>query len=402
MLVSRWMSPDILGQFILCWASIEIVSKILLAGLDLLILKDVSIALQTNNTDRFRKTFVTALKFFILAGGVPALSMIFFSESVAQFIYLKPELADGLRALALGAFIFQIGRLFINAVTATRNMKIQLILIGFLEPLLYLLGAALAVQLDNSLGGLCMSQLAANAVILLCAFFYFTKSYPAHNLGIWFREQKMDLSILKNSIPIGTAEISSMFLIKLPMFILGRILPTETASLFMIGHQLAQSFITLRTQFANLVYPVVGLDAHTMDANELKNKLKMFTKQTAIYLLPIFSVIFFFYEPLLQLLKVTNVSQIGFVPILCAALFLFAISANTDFILMMMGRGWKNTIVNLVLILSFGAVYFATTHENDLATPSWIFLFQMIAASATYGVLLKNELNRVSRMVASK
>jgi O-antigen/teichoic acid export membrane protein len=311
------------------------------------------------------------------------------STPIAKLLYKKADLGVGLEILAVSVVCQHLGRLFVNAVMASKDMKAQLAILGIIEPVLWFAAIVLTAVVDPTLKTLCIFHALANAVLLVVCFFYFCFAYKVRNLHLWFRDEKIDWNLMKISLPLGFSELTSNILVKLPVFILGRVLPEAEFAPFGIAHQVANAVITLRSSFACIIYPSIGeySGAEEREDHVIRGRLQQFTIWSLKFIAPFFIILLLFEHQIMRAVNVHDPNVYHFLPYMITGLCIFGVLANTEFVLMMLQRGYVTTALHTAFIVIFGAVYAYVAPHTSLTVVSIIFLIQLILTTVVYTAL---------------
>ncbi len=267
--LGRLYGAELTGLYLLSWASVDVVSKLGILGLDRGILAVAARHHARGDTEALHRAVAQALMIGLVASAVMVALLELLAAPAALAFYDKPELILPLRVMAWGMPFWTISAVLLFATRALRVMRYEVITKRVVEPLVMLALALPLFWLDAGITGLSIAFLCSVAAGAALAAYFFSKEMSLKKVlrSLFERPGRGDL--LRFAAPIGFYDMLNLLLQRIDMFMVGRYVPTAMVGVYGMAEEAAFTVKKVRQSFDPIFIPVISA------AHEIKDRAAM-------------------------------------------------------------------------------------------------------------------------------
>ena len=390
---SRWYGPSALGNYLLAWAVVEMVSKLALGGIDRSLLWSIPRYNHGRTSDTtpvvrgilgFHLTLALALS--VLGAGLVLAS----SGWIAAYVFRDATLGPVLRLLGLALPSLVLTQTLVAATRALRTMRHDFLIRQCLEPLV-LLGATLAIlPFGNGPVGLAAAHLVASLTAVAAAIAAAGSAY--RHLGwtpgaVGFSlDRSVRRELLSYLSPFALLTLFQALAAKIDLLLVGIVAGAAPAGLYGIAVELTSVVKRGGQNFSPMFQPIAAELFYSRQRERLRRSYMLVTRWVvAATLLPLLALTLYSSQ-LLGLFAIGGASMSSVLVILALAHAVSSSFVAADSLLLMSGRSrLSTTLAGVMLVITAGV--------------SVALLPVMGAAGAALGVLAAQLCLTAARLV---
>jgi O-antigen/teichoic acid export membrane protein len=276
--LGRLYGVEITGMFILTRATMDVLSKLGILGLDRGILTLASRYHAEGREDDVYRVIGQALFIGSCA------SLIIFSliqlgaRPLAADLFKDPALELPFRIAGFAVILLTFSAILLFSTRALRIMRYEVLTKSMLEPLTLLILGVVFWFLDGGIVGLCFALLIALALGVLLSAHLFSKVYSLRRVLSHFFESHQRGALFRYSTPIGFYDLLNLLLQRMDLFLVGRFLPTANVGVYGVAQEVASPLKSSRQAFDPIFIPVVSASYQLKDKSGMLRQYRNVTR----------------------------------------------------------------------------------------------------------------------------
>lgn len=256
--LARAFGPVVTGAFVVCQASLDIVSKLGLLGLDRGVLTIAARHHASGDEAILQRTIAQGIAIAATASLALVVALEAILAPAAGGLFHRPDLVQPLRIMAPGVFFWSLSAVLIHATRAMRVMKYEIVVKAGAEPAALFAAAVLLRPLLPGIEGLGWAFLASTAAGTLAAAALFSRRFPLRAVVRRLLETEGRRDLFRFSAPIGIYDLCNLLLQRVDLFLLNRFAPPSQVGIYSMAQNAAFSFKKVRQSFDPIVIPVLA------------------------------------------------------------------------------------------------------------------------------------------------
>jgi len=256
--LARAYGPVVTGAFVVCQASLDIVGKLGLLGLDRGVLTVAARHHAAGEEPVLHRTIAQA----VTIAAASSLALVAALEAVlapaAGGLFRRPDLVPPLRIMAPGILFWSLSAVLIHATRALRVMKYEIAVKAGAEPAALFAAALLLRPLLPGVEGLAWAFLASTAAGTAAAAVLFARRFPLRSVARRLLEPEGRRELFRFSAPIGIYDLCNLLLQRVDLFLLNRFAPPAQVGVYSMAQNAAFSFKKVRQSFDPILIPVLA------------------------------------------------------------------------------------------------------------------------------------------------
>jgi O-antigen/teichoic acid export membrane protein len=257
-ILGRLYGAEGIGLFLLAYATLDTLNKLVVMGLDQAVLTHVARRHASEDTDGVYKVIGQALLMSLTAGCIVSAGLAFLAPWLGHVFFKKPELGAALRMLAWTLPFWAVSAILLAATRALRVMHYEVITKATVEPSVILTLALGFYILGGGLSSLWVAVLVSAMVGSGTATYMFSRKFSLARLwrGLWISPGRW--SLYRFAMQIGLVDLVSELLKRIDTFLIGRYLPVDMLGIYGIAQEWASTIKKIRQAFNPIFVPVIA------------------------------------------------------------------------------------------------------------------------------------------------
>jgi O-antigen/teichoic acid export membrane protein len=256
--LGRIYGAKVTGIFILALATVDVVSKLGILGLDRGILTIGAKKHQEKDETGFYRSVAQAL----IIGFGATLLMVVGINALAEFIahrfYQQDELLTPLKTMSIGMFFWMVSAILLFTTRSVRIMKYEVYTKSLVEPLVLMIAAVAFYYISPGISGLSQAFLLSVVAGSVSSIYFFGKTFSFKKLFRQFFKLPGLLEVAKFATPIGFYDLLNLLLQRIDVFMLGRFAPSSQLGVYGIAQSIAFGAKKIRQSFDPILIPVIS------------------------------------------------------------------------------------------------------------------------------------------------
>lgn len=265
--LGRLYGVEITGLYLLTRATVDVLSKLGILGLDRGLLTLAARYHAEGKDEDVYRVIGQALFIGAIASTVVFVLLQVFAGTLAQRFFNNPDLALPLRIAGVAVFLWFTSAILLFATRALRIMHYEVMTKSLVEPLSLLALSVVFYFLGWGIVGLCVALLIALTLGVLAAAHLFSRVYSLRRLAHHVFDAHNRGAVFAFSAPIGLYDLLNLLLQRLDLFLVGRFLPAATAGIYGVAQEVASPLKAPRQAFDPIFIPVVSA-AHQLGSQD--------------------------------------------------------------------------------------------------------------------------------------
>lgn len=265
--LGRLYGVEITGLFILTRATVDVLSKLGILGLDRGLLTLAARYHAEDKDEDVYRVIGQALFIGAIASTVVFTLLQIFAGTLATAFFNTPALELPLRIAGVAIFLWFCSAILLFATRSLRIMHYEVMTKSLVEPLSLLTLSVVFYFLGWGIVGLCVALLIALALGVVVAAHLFSRVYSLKRLAAHILDGHNRGAVFAFSAPIGVYDLLNLLLQRMDLFLVGRFLPAATAGIYGVAQEVASPLKTPRQAFDPIFIPVVSA-AHQLGSRE--------------------------------------------------------------------------------------------------------------------------------------
>ncbi|MHB9053002.1 MAG: flippase [Thermoleophilia bacterium] len=350
LLLARMLSVGDLGEYFLLFTIINIVGLVSTIGLDVGVVRFVSIYSGEGRPGLARRVLQIALFIGVPIGALMAALLFFLAPALRDVFFSDSETAvAGIRIFAI-SIPFWVGARMYNGVTqGMHRMQYQVFSRDFGEQSSKLLLSIIAILAGAGLTGVVWANDGSVLIAAVLSMFFASRVLP-RSLSRSQPVLEPARKLVWYSTPLAISYMLGMILMWADLLAMGYFRTTTEVGLYGAALRVGVATSTLVLAFGTVFSPVISDLYNKNNMEALVSLLKTVTRWMFICSFPIFLLLLIFPEPILRLFG-TDFAQSGEVLMVLAVGQMFnAAAGSAGFIVVMSGRS-KLEMLNVCVAL---------------------------------------------------
>lgn len=257
--LGRFYGPAVTGLYLLSLATVDIISKLAILGLDRALITEGSKNLSADNEKGFYRAVSNALITGLAASVVTFVFIELGAGFTVSFILNKSELEMPVRIMGMGLFFWTVSAVFIAASRSVRIMKYEVIIKSIAEPLIMLVSAVFLYRYNQGIKALSIAFVVSTMAGMVMSVYLFSRKFSLKELRNTIFSSGTGLKeMFLLSSPTGIYDMLNLLLQRVDFFVLTRFASVATAGVYGIAAEIAFSIKKVRQSFDPIFIPVVS------------------------------------------------------------------------------------------------------------------------------------------------
>jgi len=299
--LGRMYGAKVTGIFILSLATVDVLSKLGILGLDRGILTIGAKKHQENDEAGFYRSVSQAL----IIGCTATLLMVtiinVLAEIIAHRFYQQNELITPLRTMSVGMFFWMVSAILLFTTRSVRIMKYEVYTKSLIEPLVLMTAAVVFYFISPGIFGLTLAFLCSVISGSVASICFFGKTFSFDKLFRQFFKLPGLTEVVKFAAPIGLYDLLNLLLQRIDLFMLGRFVPSSHLGVYGIAQAIAFGAKKIRQSFDPIFIPVISSRYQEDNRGALRLHYQNVTRWILLLNLGVLGLFVFAAEPALAL-----------------------------------------------------------------------------------------------------
>ena len=290
----------------------------------------------------------------VLASAIAALLVVFGGHWIAERFWHRPEAYGVLVLFAVNAPLVGVMGILLAGCRAVLDMKGDVLVRGFVAPLLLIVFATFYRLFFTSVYGLCLALTTSNLIAVGAAVWYFRKHYSLRLL-LAGRHSPAPPGLLSFAIPQSINMTIWTSLWNVDLMMLGGYVDNQHLALYRIAAEIGRTLYGVRYSFSNVYAPLVA--RYTLEQNHagLQDSYTKLSRWVSILAVPVVAIIVLCQAQLLWLVNPSFDGGASFLWLLLIGPLLACATGLSGNILVMTGHHfWNLTNSALLLVTLIG------------------------------------------------
>ncbi len=303
LLLARMLPADELGQYFLMFTIINILGFVSVAGLDLGVVRFVSMLVGDSENREARRVVKAALVTSAAIGSVVMVVLYFVAPSLADPLFDGSSTAvAGLRIFAIAIPFWATARIFNSTTQALHRMQYQVYSRDLGEQLSKFAISALVLVLGAGLMGVVWANVASLVIAAAMSMIFVMLMMPAGVNGPRSAAAGRVRGMFRYSLPLAFSNIFGIILLWTDMLMVGFIGTSEDAGYYGAALRVGVTgSVAILTAFRTVFAPVISDLYNKERLRELQGLFKTVTRWIFICSLPLLLLIMLFADPVMRL-----------------------------------------------------------------------------------------------------
>lgn len=378
--------PVVYGLYAVGATLAEVTSKLATLGCDKGLLRAIPAHRIEGQNQRALDSVWTAF-FCVLLTSVGLSSLVFLGADSLSPFFGENDYSEAISWLSPTIGLMAITNIFVSATLAAKLVRFNLLVRGFVQPLLLLLFVAL-FSAQPSLRNLSLGVLVAFFLTSLVGAWTVFKVFREYYRSKKFRFQK---ELIQFSFPLGLSEFLNILLHRASLLILAfYVSPIEMAA-YAACEMLVRAIAGVRNAFDPILSPVISEALQEKDFLRVEYNLKLTTRWVIALAVPVVCAFLFFGRDVLELIDPQFKNAALILIVLSLGYALNSALGLNGWVLTMAGHSW-------LLLFNNGVSALANVALALVLIPQFGILGGAIATSAGVVVMVILIFAQVSRM----
>ncbi|HEC13634.1 MAG TPA: hypothetical protein ENI80_10395 [Acidiferrobacteraceae bacterium] len=403
--LGRLYGVEITGMYILTRASMDVISKLGILGLDRGILTLASrYHAEGKDEDVYR---VIGQAFFI--GGIASLIVLaavqFFAEALTLGFFKNPNLLLPFRIVGFAIPVWMCSAIFLFSTRAMRIMHYEVITKSLVEPLFMLALATAFYFLDGGIVGLSIALLSSLSIGAIVSAKLFSRVFSLKRVGGYIFHKHQRGALFRFSAPIGVYDLLNLLLQRMDLFLVGRLMPTATAGVYGVAQEVASPLKSARQAFDPIFIPVVSASYQLRDKSKMLLQYQNVTRWILLINAALLGFMVLAAEPLLNIFGKSFGEGATVTYILATAIVINGVAGLAELFILIdkplinlantIGTIIINGLLSLILIPQYGIVgaagaiviSFACMNTARVLEVKWLYQLQPFTRFHAKGII---------------
>ena len=264
-MLARFYGAELTGLFLLSRASIEMLSKLGLLGMDRAILARGAMNHAAQDEAALYRAVAQALTFGLLASVTMSCLLQGLATPISRFVE-QPELVTPLKIMAWSIPFLLVSAVFLFATRSLRVMRYEIYTKSVLEPFVLLVLGILFYFIGLGIEGLAAAFVTVTALGAFASLYFFSRVFSIKKLRTSFFYWQDSGHLLRIAVPTGIYDFLNQLLQRVDIFLVGHFMSASTVGVFGLAQEAAFTLKSVRQSFDPILIPVISA------AHQLKNK----------------------------------------------------------------------------------------------------------------------------------
>lgn len=273
--LGRIYGPAETGLFLLSRASLDILSKMGILGLDRAMLSLGARKTAEQDEEGFYRILGQAFFLGLMSCTVLTVCL---RGAFALGISLKPETVKPIGIMAWGIFFWLLSSLFLFATRTLRVMHYEVICKSIVEPSVLLVSSLLFYRFFPGIEGLAYAFLFSTAAGAGVALYLFSRVLSLRKLFHGAFQRSGRGRLFRFAFPIGLYDMLNMLLQRIDMMMVGRFLSASAVGIYGLAEEASFVLKKVRQSFDPIFIPVISVAQQTGDRRSLSTQYRNVTR----------------------------------------------------------------------------------------------------------------------------
>ena len=358
-MLARMLSADDMGRYFIILTIVNLLALGALAGLDMGVIRFVSLYAGQKNFANARRTLRVGLIAGIFIGSAFTAGLFFAAPKVADmFLEGNQTGVTGLRILAIAVPLLVAARLYNATTLGMHVMRYQVYSRDLGEQFAKFGFSALALAAGLGIIGVIYANLASILVALALSLAYAMLVLPKRLINTSKDDNILEdarltspaKALLLYSFPLAFANIIVAVWLQIDKLLLGYLGTTAAVAFYGVAMSLAIFSSKIISAFATVFSPMISDLWYRREAKDLEALFKTVTRWILMLTFPIFLVLVVFSDAVMRLFGSNYTAGAGALVLLAVGQFFNAATGACGIMIMMSGRSYLE-LINVAVTL---------------------------------------------------
>jgi O-antigen/teichoic acid export membrane protein len=380
-IITRLWGPEVMGSFYIVYVIVDIAVTFTVSGLNDGVMMFASRLKATK--DKEDDLYKIIANGFVISFFFSILIIIFAFVGGPELLLKKYPDKNVVTALknivwSIPFVIFPV--LVVSVTKSNLTMKWDALLIGFLRPFFLIIVSLLFYFADAGILGLAWAFNIAAVILSVTAFFVFIHCFELKKLLSAFSGFRIDMPLIKFSIPQNLNMTFNTFITNLDVMMLGFFgISPEIIGFYGMGAQIAKNVGQIRLAFSGSFAPLIARLHSLGEIDKMNNSFSTVSRWTSSIAFPVVIVIALFREELITIFHPSFTYDTGFILVLLLPPLINCIIGVAGNIIVMTGNSMWN-LINSITVAALNAYL------------NWIFIPKFGIMGAACATLIASAL----------
>lgn len=298
-ILARYLGAEHYGLYKLAITTVAIASSLTLSGLDIGLIRYVSIFFNRNDVAKLWGTLQIGIGVPLLLSILASLILFVFAEFIATSIFHEPELAPLLRLGCVFIPFITLNALFVSTSKGFNRMQDLVIADRFVNSsvkvLLLILFAILGLTASRAVTAFGVAEVCATILFL----YFVNKVFPFRRP--FNTAKRLGKELFKFSIPVYLSNTIQMFSGNIQTLLLGSLSTVVNVGIFSLATQINMVGSLFHSSVSTAAMPVISTLYDREDSVQLKRYYQTTSKWTFSLNLPLFLIVVLYPAEILQI-----------------------------------------------------------------------------------------------------
>ena len=338
-----------LGLYSLGLTILKFLVVVSLIGLDMGVLRFVSLHRGENNLKKMRGTIAASLWFCIPLSCIVALGLFSLSNTIAEDILGKPKLTGVLQVFSLAIPFFSVTNIFLAAIQSFKFIQYKIYSRELGENILKYILTTLFLLCGLKLSGVVFAGTISIIFTSFLAYYFMRKVFPSYRN---YSQKIYDFrSLLKYSFPNSISEISIKLIMWTDILMLGYFAKSEDLGVYYIVTGIAVMGVIFLESFVTVFNPTIADLYNRNQKIQLEELFKTVAKWIFTTSFPFYLLVIFYAKPILNIYGSEFMHGVFSLTVLSFSYIIYSLTGLSGYVLLMIGKSWMNMCNNVLICI---------------------------------------------------
>lgn len=256
--IANLYGGEIFGQFMLCYAALDLLTGAAVFGADHALWNFVSRRRAAARPDLEAQALRTALLWTVAASGLLAAGTALSAGLLATTVFGAPALAPALRIIAPAIPAFALARVLLAATRGLRLMRYHVLVLDVGESVLVLVLAPALYLAGLTERGAVLALLLTAVAVLAAAALAFLRHFSPRDISRRRGAAFVSGEVLRYNLTLGWALVAGLLTRRLDVFLIAHFQPMSVVGAYTLASEFGGALGKIRSSFSPVVIPVLA------------------------------------------------------------------------------------------------------------------------------------------------
>ena len=389
-IISRILGVESFGLYMLGFTITSFLTIVSRMGLDNAAIRFVSIHNGTGEKVLIRQVILKILRYALFFSSFITILLLFFSETLAQVLFEKPELEQVLLVLSISIPFVAIMTISLSVTQGFKKMKYSVYCQDIFYPLMNLILVTLFYSLGSRLFGVMLALVISSMFSFVLSLYFLKKIMKEMNIEK--RDKKQSAPEVKGLLgyasPLLLITLLTMLLTWVDTIMLGYFRSSSEVGIYSAAIKTSVLSGLILLSFNTIFSPMIADFYNRKQMRRLESMFKLSASWIFIFTLPFFLILLLFANAIMSLFGKDFIAGANILIIIATGFFLNASTGSVGNMLIMSDHQRLmlfnsgtififNIVANYLLIPAYGMIGAAFTSCLSMVSYNVLMLFQV-------------------------